>query len=104
MRIRRLIIRLLGLELLTQELVRLLIRGVYNFKADLKKKLAALAMRAVILLLVVGLLHLALLFGLGALALYLSTLLGSSYKGLLAVAGGCMGVSIVLLLLSRLWR
>lgn len=104
MRIKRLLLRLLGFELLAQELIRLTIRGVYSLKADFKKKLAALAIRATILLFVIGLLQFALLFGLGALALYLSTLLGSTYQGLLAVAGGCVGLALILLLLGRLWR
>ncbi|MEL6358354.1 MAG: hypothetical protein AAFQ01_00260 [Bacteroidota bacterium] len=104
MRIKRLLLRLLGFELLAQELIRVVLRSVYSLKTDFKKKLAALAVRATILLMVIGLLHCALLFGLGALALYLSALLGSSYQGFLIVAGGCVGLSIVLLLLSRLWR
>ena len=104
MRIKRLLLRLLGFELVTQELMRLVIKSVYSLRADLKKKLAALAIRATILLLVIGLLHSALLLGLGALALYLSTLLGSSYQGFLIVGGSCVGLSMILLLLSRLWR
>ncbi len=104
MRIKRLLLRLLGFELVTQELIRLVVKSVYSLRADLKKKLAALAIRATILLLVIGLLHGALLLGLGALALYLSALLGSSYQGFLIGGGGCVGLSMILLLLSRLWR
>ena len=104
MRIKRLLLRLLGFELLAQELIRVVLRSVYSLKTDLKKKLAALAVRATILLIVIGLLHCALILGLGALALYLNALLGSSYQGFFIVAGGCVGLSMMLLLLSRLWR
>lgn len=104
MRIKRLLLRLLGFELLTQELVKLMVRGVYSFRADIKKKMAALVIRGTILLVVIALLQCALLLGLGGLALYVGTLLGNSYQGLWVVAGGCVGLSLVLLLLGRLWR
>lgn len=104
MRIKRILLRLLGIELFTQELIRFVIRGLHSFRSDFKKKLAALAMKATILLIIIGLLQCALFLGLAGLALYLGTLLGSSYQGLLIVAGGCVGLSLVLSLLGRLWR
>lgn len=81
-----------------------MIRGVYSFRADIKKKLAALAMKATLLLMVIGLLQCALLLGLGALGLYLGTVLGSSYQGFLVVSGGCVGLAFIFLLFGRLWR
>ena len=104
MRIKRLLLRLLGFELLAQELVRLIIRGAYHFRTELNKRLAALAFKGTMLLLIVGLMQCALLLGLGGLALYLNSLLESSYEGFLLVSGGCVVLSFLLLLLSRLWR
>lgn len=104
MRIGRMLLRLIGFELLAQELIKLMIRGAYNFREDIKKKLAALAIKGAVLLVVIGLLQCALFLGVAALALYLGTVLGGSYQGFLAVAGGCIGLSLVLLLVSRPWR
>lgn len=101
MRIKKILFRLLGFELLAKALIRLLVSGLHSFRAALRKKLIAWALQGAILLLLVGLLHCAVLFGLGALALYLNTLLDSGYQGFLLVSGGCVALLLLLLLLSR---
>ena len=101
MRIKKVLFRLLGFELLAKALIRLLVSGLQSFRAELRKKLVAWAIKGAILLCLVGLLHCAVLFGLGALALYLNTLLDSNYQGFLLVSGGCVALLLLLLLLSR---
>ena len=101
MRIRKILFRLLGFELLAQELTRLLVRGLHSFRAAIRKKLLAWAIQGAILLFLAGLLHFALLFGLGALALYLNTVLESNYQGFLFVSVGCVALLLLLLLLRR---
>ena len=102
MRIKRILFRLLGFELLTQKLIQLLTSGLHSFRVGLKKQLLAWCIKAAFLFLLAGLIHCALLFGLGALALYLNAVLGSSHQGFLLVAGGCVALLLLLLLLSRL--
>ena len=104
MRIRKILFQLLGFELLAKELTRLLVRGVNSFRAAIRKKLLAWAIKGAILLFLVGLVHCALLFGLGALALYLNTLLGSDFQGFLWVSVGCVALLLLVLLLLLLSR
>jgi hypothetical protein len=96
MRIRwkKILSQLLWFELLAVEPIKLLVKGLHSFRTGVRKKLIAWAVKAAILL---ALAHCALLFFLGALALYLNDLLGSNYQGFFIVSGGCV---IVLLLLS----
>jgi len=101
---KNLLFQLIGFELLAPEFIRLFAKGVYNFKADLRKRLVAWAVKAVILLLLLSFAQGALFFGLGALALYLNALLGSSYQGFLFVAGGCVALLLLFWLLSRVRR
>ena len=101
MHIKKILFRLLGVELLAQGLLKLLFRRAHNFRAEFRKQLRLWALKVAILLLIIGLVQLTLLFGLGALALYLNVLLGSSYQGFLWVAGGCVVSLLLLLLLSR---
>jgi hypothetical protein len=93
--------RLLGFELLAKEFVKLLALSLHSFKAEIRKRLTAWAIKVVILLLLLALAQGTLLFGLGALALYLNALLGSSSQGFLAVSGGCAVLLLLLWLLSR---
>ncbi|MEM9416932.1 MAG: hypothetical protein AAF963_01100 [Bacteroidota bacterium] len=102
MRLQKILFRLLGAELLTQGLLKLLFKRAYNFKEEFRKQLRAWALKVAILLLIIGLLQIALLFGLGALALYLNVLLGSSYQGFLWVSGGCVAFLLLLLLVRWL--
>jgi uncharacterized RDD family membrane protein YckC len=97
----KILFRLLGFELLARELIKLFAKGLHSFKEDIRKRLVAWAIKAAILLLLLGIAQVALLFGLSALALYLNTLLGSSYQGFLLVSGGCMASLLLLWLLSR---
>lgn len=89
--------RLLGFELLAKEIIKQLVRDLCGFKAGMRKRLTAWTIKVVILLVLA---HGTLLFGLGALALYLNALLDSSYQGLLVVSGGC--AVLLLWLLSRI--
>ena len=93
--------RLLGFELLAPELIKLFARGLYGFKAEMRKILIAWAVKIAILLLLLGLCQCVLLFGLGALALYLNALLGSSYQGFCIVSGGCIALLLLCWLLNR---
>ncbi len=94
-------LRLLGFELLAKELYKLLAISLHNFKAEIRRRLIAWAIKVVILLLLLALAQGTLLFGLGALALYLNALLGSSCQGFLIVSGGCTVLLLLLWLLSR---
>lgn len=93
---------LLGFELLSSGLIKQLARGLRGLKIDFRRWLVAWAIKAAILLLLLCLAQGALLFGLGALALYLNSLLNSSYQGLLIVSGGCTALLLLSWLLSRL--
>ena len=84
------------------ELMKLLVRGVNGFKAEVRKRLIVWAIKLAVLLLLLGLAHCALLFGLGALALYLNNLFGNSYQGFLIVSGGCMAFLLLFFLLYRI--
>lgn len=97
----KILFRLLGFELLAKELIKLFALGLHSFKEELRKILVTWAIKLAILLLLLGLAYGALFFGLGALALYLNALLGSSYHGLLLVSGGCVTVLLLCWLLSR---
>ena len=55
-------------------------------------------------MLYIGLLTLASLFGALALALYLNEVLASAYQGFLLVAMACVGLSLLLMLLSYIAR
>jgi hypothetical protein len=93
---RKIFFRLLGFELLAVELVRLLTRVMHSFKTEMRRELAAWAIKVAFVLLLLGIVHCALLFGLVAMALYVNGLLNSSYQGFLVVSGGC--VTLLLLL------
>jgi hypothetical protein len=93
--------RLIGFELLAREFVKLLALGLYSFKAEIKKRLIAWAIKVVILLVLLALAQGTLLFGLGALALYFNVLLGSNFQGFLVVSGGCAVLLLLFWLLSR---
>ncbi len=98
----KILFRLLGFRLLAKELIKLLLSlGSHSFKGEIKKRLVPSTIKMVILMLLLGIGHGALLFGLGALALYLNVLLGSSYQGFLLVSGGCIALLLLLWLLSR---
>ena len=83
--------------------MRLLVRSLIGCKAKIHQSFIVWTVRLVLLLLLLGLAQCALFFGLGALALYLNTLLGSSYQGWLVVAGGCAALVLLLLLLCRVY-
>jgi hypothetical protein len=96
----RILFRLLGIELLAKELIKLLAKGLHSLKEDIRKRLVAWAIKVAILLLLLGLAYSALLFGLGALGLYFNALLGSNYQGFLLVSVGCLALLLLLWLLS----
>lgn len=79
-------------------------KGLYSFRADLRKRLVAWAVKAAIFLLLLGFAQGALFFGLGALALYLNALLDSSYQGFLLVSGVCVALLFLFWLLNRVRR
>jgi hypothetical protein len=95
---KKILSQLLWFELLAVEPIKLLVKGLRSLKTGVIRKLATWVAKIAILLAVA---HCALLFCLGALALYLNDLLGSSYQGFLIVSGGCW---VLLLLLWQLCR
>jgi len=99
---KKILLQLLWFELLAVEPIKLLAKGLYGFKAEMKKRLVAWAIKVAIALLLLALAHCALLFSLGALALYLNTLLGSSYQGFLMVSGGCVALLLLLWMAIRM--
>jgi len=99
-RIRRILLRLLGLDLVARELTRLLFNKLNTASEAMKQELTRRALR---LLLLAGLAQAMLLFGLCAGALYLNHLLDSSYQGFGIVASGCAAMLLVLFLRYRRW-
>jgi len=100
-KLRKLLLRLIGFELLLKEMTRLLHRGMDSIKEEVNQKLRALLLQGLLLLLLIGLLGLAFVFGMLALALYLNEVFYSAYQGFLVVAGGCLGLAIPLLILIK---
>lgn len=100
-KLKKVLFRLVGFELLRKEVVKLLHRGIYSIKEEVNKKLMGFVIKGVLLLLLMGLFSLAFVFGMLALALYFNEVLYSSYKGFLIVSAGCIGLLILLLGLSK---
>jgi hypothetical protein len=95
---KKILSQLLWFELLAVEPIKLLVKGLRGLKTGMIRRLVTWAAKVAMLLAVA---HCALLFFLGALALYLNDLLGSSYQGFLIVSGGCL---ILFLLFWQLCR
>lgn len=93
--LKKLLWGLLGFELLAKESTKLLAKSVYSLRRQFRRRLTVWIIRLVLLLLLVGLIHSAVLLGFVALALYLNTWLESSYQGFLLVAGGCMSLLLL---------
>ena len=103
---KKLLFRLLGLELLGKELLKLLAQGLHSFKTRLRRKLLALAFKLLAGLLGLALVLMAIFFSFTALALYLNSVLSSFYLGFLVVAGGCAGIVLLAFLyqvVRRYW-
>ena len=100
-RIKKVLFRLVGFELLRKEVAKLLYRGIHSIKEEVNKKLMGFVIKAMLLLLLMGLFGLAFVFSMLALALYFNEVLCSGYKGFLIVSGGCIGLLILLLGLSK---
>lgn len=98
---KKILFQLLWFELFAVEPIKLLAKGLHSLKADMRRRLVAWAIKIAIVLLLLALAHCALLFGLGALALYLNTLLDSSYQGFLMVSGGCVASLLLCWMLIR---
>src|SRR3569623_319369 len=95
-------LRILWFELLSLGFTKLLFRGLYKrSKIRMNKKLTTWVIKVAVVFLLLLLLHCVLLLGLGALALYLNTLLDSSYQGFLVVSGGGAALLLLFWLLSR---
>ena len=102
MKLKRILFRFLVLEILAKNFNKLLIRRLQDFQVIIRQWLVELGMKVLILFIFIGLAQFSLLFGLGALALYLNEVFGSSYQGFLAVSGGCVGILLLLLLLRSM--
>jgi hypothetical protein len=96
---KKILSQLLWFELLAVEPIKLLVKGLHSLKTGVMRKLAIWAAKVAILL---ALAHCALLFFLGALALYLNDLLGSNYQGLLIVSGGGLVLFLLFWQLCRI--
>ncbi len=90
----KLLLRLLGFELLSKE--------VSNWVMRLQAKLRQWMLKMSVWFGIFLLLKLAFIFGLVALALYLNELYYSNYIGFVLVAGGCLGLMLLLLIIMKL--
>jgi hypothetical protein len=91
-----------GFELLLREPVRLFQQEINSIKEEIRKKMAKLVLKVMLWLSLATLLMVSCVFALLALAFYLNEILYSNYKGFLLVAGGCMVVDLLVLLIVSL--
>ena len=98
--LRRLLFQVLGLDLIAQELTKLVMKKLDRVKIEVQQKIFSWIFLVFVFM---GLIQAVFLFSLGALALYLNTLWGSSYQGFLWVAGGCTALLLMLLLRQVYW-
>ena len=96
--------RLLSLELLRREVVKWCDKNRSHVQEAAIQKLSWMLYRGLLLLLCIGLLTLASLFGALSLALYLNEALASAYQGFLWVAILCAGLCLLLLLFDSIAR
>jgi hypothetical protein len=96
---KKLLFRLVGLNFLSQEAGKWL----QHFKEDLKTRLRCWILRGSFLILMFVLLKLAFLLGLIGLSLYLNERFYSTYQGFLVVAGGCLGIILLLFIILQLF-
>ncbi|MEO1301420.1 MAG: hypothetical protein AAFU83_04250 [Bacteroidota bacterium] len=96
--------RLLSLELLRREVVKWCDKNRSHVQEAVSQKLIWVFYRGLLLILYIGLLTLASLFGALALALYLNEALASAYQGFLWVAILCTGLFLLLLLFDAIAR
>lgn len=98
LKIKDILFRLLGLELLLKGAVGFFLKQVYSISPNVQTIARGIFLRGALLLFIVNLCSMVLLFVLLALAAYLNETLASSYQGFLIIAAG----STLVLLLS-LW-
>jgi hypothetical protein len=94
---KKLLFRLVGLNLLSQEASKWL----NQFKEYLKVRTKYLLLRVSLGILIFSLFKVAFIFTLIALSLYLNERFYSTYQGFLLVAGGCVGCIMLLLLITK---
>ena len=99
---RKLLFRLIGFELLSQEAIKLIYKSMHNVREEGNKKLMKLMLQGMLLIGMLLLFNLALGFSLFALALYLNEVFYSTYKGLLLVAGICIVLLLMLLVVLKM--
>lgn len=95
----KLLFRLVGLNFLSHEAGK----WVHHFKEDLKGSLRYWMVRGILGVFMFILVKIAFIFGLVALGFYLNERFYSTYQGFLLVAGGCLGVTILLLVILQLF-
>jgi len=105
-RFKKLLFQLLGFELVVKEIFEFFKRGINGLNAKIRKKLMALAIKAIIVMLFIMLFNIALCFALIALALYFNEMLGSSYQGFFVVSAGCLVLLLLLFIILKniYWR
>ncbi len=91
-----------GVDLLLRHSVRLFHQETNNIKEEIQKKIAKIVLKVILWLSLATLLMIGFVFGLLALAFYLNEILYSSYKGFLLVAGGCIVLDLLVLLVVSL--
>jgi hypothetical protein len=96
---KKLLFRVLGLNSLYEEAGEFM----FHLKEELRVTLVAWMLKGSLWFFLFVLFNLALIFGLVALALYLNERLYSSYQGFLIVAGGCLGLMLLLLGIMKLF-
>ena len=95
----RLFFRLLSLELLRREAIKLFGKNLSSLQECARQRSTWILYRILLAMLYVGLLFLTCIFGTIALALYLNEVLSSTYQGFLYVALVCAGLLVFLMLL-----
>ena len=96
LKLKKVLLRLLGFKLLLRKILKLLYKRMHSIQEAVNQKLWRFFFKGLALLLLLGLLGLAFVFSMLALALYLNEVCYSTYQGFLLVAGGCIGLLILL--------
>lgn len=96
------LLRMVGLGLLFKRPLRLFHQEINNIREEFNKRLAKFMLRCILWLNIISLLIIGVVFGLLSLALYLNEIFYSGYKGFLMVSGGCVLLSLLVLLLVNM--
>lgn len=96
------LLKVVGFELLLKHPMQLFHQQIDNIKEEIQKKMAKMVLKVMLWLSLATLLMVSCVFALLALAFYLNEILYSNYKGFLLVAGGCIVLDLLVLLIVSL--